>query len=150
MRLWTLHPQHLDAQGLVALWREALLAQKVLQGLTRGYTSHPQLQRFREQDDPVGAVSAYLRDVQREATRRGYRFNASRIVPSKWEGLIRETTGQLLYEWDHLLRKTALRNFAHHAMLLTSAGPTPHPLFTLVDGGLRTWERTGSQLAAST
>ena len=27
MRLWTLHPKYLDAAGLVALWREALLAQ---------------------------------------------------------------------------------------------------------------------------
>lgn len=32
MRLWTLHPKYLDTKGLVALWREALLAQKVLQG----------------------------------------------------------------------------------------------------------------------
>ncbi|WP_338140756.1 pyrimidine dimer DNA glycosylase/endonuclease V [Candidatus Nitrotoga sp. 1052] len=27
MRLWTLHPCYLDSRGLVALWREALLAQ---------------------------------------------------------------------------------------------------------------------------
>ena len=52
MRLWTLHPRYLDARGLVALWREALLAQKVLRGKTRGYRAHPQLQRFREQADP--------------------------------------------------------------------------------------------------
>jgi len=30
MRLWSLHPRYLDAKGLVALWREGLLAQKVL------------------------------------------------------------------------------------------------------------------------
>lgn len=36
MRLWSLHPNCLDAQGLVALWREALLAQAVLRGQTRG------------------------------------------------------------------------------------------------------------------
>ena len=41
MRLWTLHPQYLDPRGLVALWREALLAQKVLLGRTRGYRAHP-------------------------------------------------------------------------------------------------------------
>ena len=29
MRLWSLHPSLLDQKGLVALWREALLAQKV-------------------------------------------------------------------------------------------------------------------------
>jgi hypothetical protein len=37
MRLWTLHPKCLDARGLVVPWREALLAQKVLRGETRGY-----------------------------------------------------------------------------------------------------------------
>lgn len=43
MRLWSLHPQYLDAKGLVALWREGLLAQAVLAGQTRGYKRHPQL-----------------------------------------------------------------------------------------------------------
>ncbi|WP_343214776.1 pyrimidine dimer DNA glycosylase/endonuclease V, partial [Dokdonella sp.] len=40
MRLWSLHPRYLDPQGLVALWREALLAKAVLRGETRGYTQH--------------------------------------------------------------------------------------------------------------
>lgn len=37
MRIWSLHPSYLDAKGLVALWRETLLAQKVLLGATVGY-----------------------------------------------------------------------------------------------------------------
>ena len=37
MRLWSLHPRCLDAKGLVALWREGLLAQEVLRGKTRDY-----------------------------------------------------------------------------------------------------------------
>ncbi|MBF0297070.1 MAG: DNA lyase [Magnetococcales bacterium] len=145
MRLWTLHPRYLDAQGLVALWREGLLAQKVLQGMTRGYTRHPQLWRFREQDDPVGAVAAYLGEVRREATRRGYRFDASRIAPTSWSGVIEETTGQLLHEWRHFLAKSALRTPAHHAELQTVTMPAPHPLFTLVSGGVRAWERVAGQ-----
>ena len=32
MRIWSLHPEYLDSRGLVALWREALLAQAVLRG----------------------------------------------------------------------------------------------------------------------
>ncbi|CAM3000541.1 pyrimidine dimer DNA glycosylase/endonuclease V [Dermacoccus abyssi] len=47
MRLWSLHPSQLDRRALEAGWREALLAQKVLAGGTRGYTHRPQLQRFR-------------------------------------------------------------------------------------------------------
>jgi hypothetical protein len=40
------HPRYLDTAGLTACWREALLAQKVLTGGTRGYRRHPQLERF--------------------------------------------------------------------------------------------------------
>lgn len=60
MRLWSLHPKYLDPQGLVAPWREALLAQAVLRGETRGYRAHPQLQRFREQPAFLAAIGAYL------------------------------------------------------------------------------------------
>ncbi|WP_085053929.1 pyrimidine dimer DNA glycosylase/endonuclease V [Candidatus Magnetominusculus xianensis] len=141
MRLWTLHPRYLDAKGLVALWREALLAQKVLQGMTRGYTRHPQLLRFREQADPVGAVAAYLREVHQEALRRNYRFDASRISAATWSGSIRETTGQLLHEWMHFLGKTAVRSPDHHDSLIQIARPTPHPLFSIVNGEVQEWER---------
>ncbi len=50
MRLWSLHPKYLDRQGLLAVWREGLLAQKVLQGKTKGYKNHPQLKRFQQQE----------------------------------------------------------------------------------------------------
>ena len=63
MRIWSLHPQYLDARGLVALWREALLAQSVLRGATRGYRQHPQLVRFRRRPSPTGAIAEYLRAV---------------------------------------------------------------------------------------
>src|SRR4029077_15220918 len=103
MRLWTLHPRHLDAAGLVALWREALLAQAVLLGRTRGYTRHPQLQRFRAAADPVACITSYLHVVADEAMSRGYAFNRTRIVtPDHPIKRIPETKGQLLYEWEHL------------------------------------------------
>ncbi|MBF0460882.1 MAG: DNA lyase [Magnetococcales bacterium] len=142
MRLWTIHPQYLDAKGLVALWREALLAQKVLQGLTRGYVNHPQLVRFREQENSSGAIACYLRVVQEDATRRGYQFDIGRIVSTPWNGVIQETTGQLLYEWEHFLRKVATRNPGHHGALQKIIMPDPHPLFVLIDGKVREWERS--------
>jgi hypothetical protein len=80
MRLWSLHPSLLDAKGLVALWREALLAQRVLQGNTTGYRAHPQLHRFRQSADPLGVISTYLWAVHDEATRRGYAFGAAKIA----------------------------------------------------------------------
>jgi hypothetical protein len=77
MRLWTVHPQYLDAQGLVALWREGLLAQKVIAGGTRAYTRHPQLTRFRQHAEPLPLIAAYLCGVADEAARRGYQFDGT-------------------------------------------------------------------------
>src|SRR5512140_2110649 len=111
MRLWTLHPRHLDAAGLVAVWREGLLAQAVLLGRTRGYTRHPQLARFRALDDPAAAVAAYLGAVQAEAAGRGYRFDRARIATARpFTRRVPETSGQLAYEWARLLEKVKARN----------------------------------------
>lgn len=140
MRLWTLHPKYLDAKGLVALWREALLAQKVLQGKTTGYRHHPQLARFKEQENPVAALAAYLKAVYIEATRRGFVFDGSKIALEHSALRIDETNGQLLYEWKHLRRK--LRRRAPD--MLTShqdiSAPDPHPIFRIITGEIREWE----------
>src|SRR5437763_1445790 len=142
MRLWTLHPRHLDAAGLVALWREALLAQAVLLGRTRGYTRHPQLKRFRSVPDPLACIADYLRAVADEATSRGYAFDSTRIVASEHSARpIAETKGQLLYEWEHLGRKLERRSPAWYRDHVAGAKPTPHPLFRIVRGGVRDWER---------
>lgn len=79
MRIWSLHPCLLDRRALVACWRETLLAQKVLRGLTRGYTNHPQLIRFRAHPQPLEAVAAYLSGLADEADARGYSFNRALI-----------------------------------------------------------------------
>src|SRR5688500_4752198 len=105
MRLWSLHPRYLDPQGLVALWREALLARAVLRGQTKGYRFHPQLARFRAHATPRAAISAYLHAVHGEATARGYAFDRSKVGPVRAVGAIAVTRGQLDYEWTHLLRK---------------------------------------------
>ena len=142
MRLWTLHPGHLDAAGLVALWREALLAQAVLLGRTRGYTRHPQLRRFVAAADPVASIAGYLRAVAEEAASRGYAFDTARIVTCERSARpIAETKGQLLYEWEHLGRKLERRSPEWHRARFTGAQPKPHPLFRIVAGGVRDWER---------
>ncbi len=141
MRLWTLHPKYLDARGLVALWREALLAQKVLRGATRGYRHHPQLRRFTASADPPAALAAYLAGVQEESVRRGYRFDASKIGRRRFRGRLKETRGQLLYEWRHLKRKWKLRDPKRLRDLATMKIPAPHPLFKIVPGPVRDWEK---------
>ena len=97
MRLWSLHPQYLDYKGLCAVWREALLAQRVLQGGTTGYRSHPQLLRFTSQPDPLVAIAAYLQGVWEEARQRGYRFDQAKIGPQRMHPGLTVTRGQLQY-----------------------------------------------------
>jgi hypothetical protein len=141
MRLWTLHPKYLDSRGLVALWREGLLAQKVLQGGTRGYTNHPQLLRFRASPAPVAVLAAYLAAVEEEAQRRGYRFDAGKIGAVRYDGVLEETRGQLAYEWEHLQRKLTLRDPQWLEGLTGIVEPEPHPLFRSVAGDVRQWEK---------
>jgi hypothetical protein len=140
MRLWTLHPKYLDAKGLVALWRETLLAQKVLAGRTRGYRHHPQLHRFRACANPAGAIAAYLREIHAEALRRGYRFDARKIGRAHYTGKLPVTTGQLAYELEHLRRKLFARDRSRFHSLATSVRAQLHPLFRLRKGAIEPWE----------
>ena len=140
MRLWTLHPKYLDAQGLVALWREALLAQRVLEGRTRGYRHHPQLDRFRACSDPVAAIGSYLRPILAEAVDRGYAFNTALIVSRRRLGALEATDGQLRFEARHLRAKLAVRS-PQLVRRVPARRVDPHPLFRLVTGPRAPWER---------
>jgi len=141
MRLWSLHPKHLDAAGLVALWREALLAKAVLRGKTKGYRHHPQLLRFQERRDPVAAINSYLAAVHAEAVRRGYRFDVRKLVGPRTRGRIGVSRGQLAHEWKHLLAKLKLRSPAAFATARKLRGPSVHPSFTPRAGPIAEWER---------
>ena len=141
MRLWSLHPKYLDAKGLVALWREALLAKAVLGGQTRGYTHHPQLVRFREHPYPRFAINAYLAAIQLEATSRGYDFNHAKVGPVRVVRHIEVGSGQLAYEWHHLQGKLLVRSPMVHAQWNGVVTPTCHPLFRCKRGPVASWER---------
>jgi hypothetical protein len=135
------HPGSLDRAGLVACWRESLLAQAVLTGATVGYRHHPQLERFRAEPDPVAAVGAYLTGLADEADARSYRFDRSRIVaPGAPQPVIAVTDGQLAHEWAHLGRKLAARS-PDDARRWAASVPQPHPLFHVVAGPVASWER---------
>jgi hypothetical protein len=125
----------------VALWREALLAQKVLRGETRGYRHHPQLVRFRETAAPLAAIATYLAYVQEEATRRGYNFRREKIFPERTDFPIPVAMGQLQYEWRHLLDKLHHRDPSRFQEQKKIVVPDPHPLFILVEGDMAAWER---------
>lgn len=141
MRLWSVHPKYLDARGLVALWREGLLAQAVLRGRTNGYRHHPQLQRFRAQPSPLGAIADYLRTVHAEAVSRGYAFAARKISPARGSGAISVTRGQLMHEWSHLMAKLGTRDRALRGRLAFVSRPRSHPSFRIVPGEVEAWEK---------
>jgi hypothetical protein len=139
MRLWSLHPSMLDRMGLLAVWREGLLARRVLLGQTKGYRFHPQLDRFRASGDPTAAINTYLWAVLDEATSRGYKFDASKIAMKRLPVSITVTQGQLDFERQHLMKKLQVRDHARFRVL-RSAAARPHPMLRVVTGGLEPWE----------
>lgn len=141
MRIWSLHPMYLDPQGLVALWRETLLAQAVLRNETKGYKNHPQLDRFKTLKSPDKAVSQYLTIVYNEAVMRGYTFDKSKIHRFTKKVLLTVTSGQLQYEWSHLLQKLEKRNNEIYKRWYREKSITPHPMFTVIDGPIEGWEK---------
>lgn len=142
MRLWSLHPKYLDSAGLVACWREALLAQKVLLGQTVGYTRHPQLTRFRNTPDPVQSIGAFLTAIREEAQRRNYTFDESKIIYPHSNFRIRVTNGQLVYELERLKSKVALRAPDWMPQLLELEVIDANPIFYISEGPVEEWERT--------
>jgi hypothetical protein len=141
MRLWSLHPKYLDTKGLLALWREGLLAQKVLEGRTRGYRNHPQLLRFKEHKDTRKAIGNYLWEVWREATARDYSFTRCKVHKTGRVKAIPITRGQLRYEWEHLGKKLRKRDPARWRAIKPYQRIQLHPSFRVVPGKIAKWEK---------
>lgn len=139
MRIWSLHPAQLDRLALVACWREALLAQAVLAGRTKGYRHHPQLTRWRSLEDPVAGIAAYLGRLADEADSRGYRFDRDRIDRVGGSAGLTVTAGQLDHEWHHLRAKVMDRD-PQWWERICDAEARPHPCFTVVPGAIEAWE----------
>lgn len=140
MRIWSIHPKYLDTKGLVALWRETLLAKNVLEGLTKGYKNHPQLLRFIKEAAPLDCINQYLAGVFEESLQRGYNFNAEKIDPGFSKSIITVTSGQVEYEKKHLLKKLKVRNHKLYNKYGKQSEWELHPLFKLIGGEIETWE----------
>ncbi len=140
MRIWSIHSSYLDSKGLVALWRETLLAQNVLLDKTKGYKNHPQLTRFKRTDNPSIAIANYLLEVSNEADCRNYNFNKSKIGTTSNINLIPVTRGQIEYEFKHLLEKLKTRDPKKYNALQTVSEIEVHPLFVVIEGAIEAWE----------
>lgn len=149
MRLWSLHPKYLDTKGLVALWREGLLAQKVIEEPNRGYHYHPQLRRFRATPEPSYMVSLYLRYVWAESRDRGHNFNKHLIngIRAKRVQKIPVTKGQFYYELDHLADKLEIRCEESFKKLCMNEEFDPHPMFKIIPGEIEEWEKVKKEVS---
>jgi hypothetical protein len=141
MRLGSLHPKYLDARGLAAVWRAALLARAVLRGRTRGYRQHPQLERFRAHAAPLCVINAYRTALYSEACARGYSFDATKIGPVRKRRFIVVSSGQLQHDWAHLLAKLRARQPTLQRRWRRIPRPESHPLFRVRRGSIALWER---------
>ncbi len=140
MRIWSLHPKYLDAKGLVALWRETLLAKNVLENKTKGYKNHPQLIRFKNTESPLSAINQYLAEVYNEATARNYNFNRNKI---DWDFIpitINVTDKQIEYEFQHLLRKLEKRDRKKYESIVGTKNIETAEIFKVVKGEIEDWE----------
>jgi hypothetical protein len=140
MRIWSIHPKYLDSKGLVALWRETLLAKNVLEGKTIGYLKHPQLDRFKNSKNPLDAINQYLSNVYAEASERHFTFDRSKFQPPVKSLFLTVSRGQIRYEFDHLLRKLKDREISLYVKLKEIKTITPHPMFKIVKGEIENWE----------
>jgi hypothetical protein len=141
MRIWSIHPSYLDSKGLVALWREALLAKSVLENKTQGYRHHPQLDRFKNSMNPINAINQYLNTVYDEAVRRQFTFNRSKFKKPNISIFLTVTEGQLMFEFDHLLSKLKDREINLYNKLKGTKTIIPHPMFKIVNGEIEKWEK---------
>ncbi|MDQ0418028.1 hypothetical protein J2Z48_002217 [Croceifilum oryzae] len=141
MRLWSIHPKYLDSKGLVALWRESLLAQAVLNGQTKGYTKHPQLLRFKQHKQPLQAMATYLACILQESKERGYRFDATKVGDTRTQYKMKVTKGQVDYEWEWLCEKLKMRDPSFLEQWKHIQQNEVHPLFEVVEGGIEPWEK---------
>ena len=143
MRLWTISFKYLDAKGLVALWREALLAKNVLAGLTKGYKNHPQLDRFYAHENALEAINAYLAEVYAQACTRGYKFDAAKVGEFDERNLakIAVSRGQIEYEFAFLQKKLKSRDIKAYERNLSVKNIEIASIFKEVEGGIEPWEK---------
>lgn len=141
MRLWSIHPKYLDSKGLVALWREALHAKKVLENKTKGYRHHPQLIRFKKQENRLRYINSFLLNIWKESCRRGYCFNKRKIGKDKTENKIKINHAQLNYELNLLKIKLKTRDKKAYEKIKDISKPVPNPLFSIKKGQIEHWEK---------
>lgn len=132
MCLWSVHPQYLDKHGLMALWREGLLAQKALCASAAVSQSNPQLRRFKNNDNPLRAIGTYLSFVAAEGARQGYNLNHEKILyPNFDQEVIPVDASQIAFEAERLKNKLRIRDKLKFKQLSSSRDIAANPIFNI-------------------
>lgn len=141
MRLWSIHPKYLDVKGLSGLWRESLLARKILLGKTKAYANHPQMCRFHALRKPLPAIDTYLKHIYIESCNRGYCFNRKKFGNKFRTAKINIKKGQIEYEFKLLKKRLKIRAKEKYKELIKVKKIAPNPLFKIVKGKIESWEK---------
>jgi hypothetical protein len=148
-----LHPSYLDSKGLLACWREALLAKKVLQNKTNAYKHHPQLIRFKQQSDKINCIKSYLYELYKEAKCRNYNFDFDKICNRNNANFFKTnmtiTDKQLEYEMKHLQKKLMKRDLKQYTANLYNVydknmnpeNLNANQIFKVIEGEIEDWEK---------
>ncbi len=88
-----------------------------------------------------------MQDCDNVTCPRPMRHTEGNAMKRQWAGRrpsvskLAETRGQLLYEWRHLKSKLRRRAPERYCSYRVLERPRPHPLFRIVPGKVRDWER---------
>jgi hypothetical protein len=142
MRIWSLHPKYLDSKGAVAMWREGLLARKVLLGQTKGYTNHPQLNRFKSSSKPIALLDNILFELADYFNNTyNFKFDMNKIECNEIVDPLTVSICQLNYEFWHLQNKLFLRSRHQFFKNLNDSQIQPNQIFNIVGGPIADWEK---------
>lgn len=141
MRIWSIHPKYLDKIWLVAGWRETLLAKNVLEWNTKWYKNHPQLERFKKLDNPLFWINKYLQELYNEASFRWYKFDKNKFEKIDKNIKIKITSGQIKYEFEHLLKKLEIRDKAKFELIKNIKNIEVCDIFEVVPWEIEIWEK---------
>ncbi len=72
---------------------------------------------------------------------RDYAFDKSKSKPARKAVSLTVTTGQMMYEWAHLLAKLKGRNPVLYRKWQDVETPEAHFMFTVCAGEVELWER---------
>ena len=139
-RIWSLHPKYLDGIEIFFLWRNCIMAKKILDGTEKVNRKFPHLARFESSSNPIGAINIYLSEVYKIASTHGKNFKLDKFDDSFKDISLNVTKGQMEYEVELFKKKLRNRSSDTNALIFKIKIIEPNPLFKVVEGNKEAWD----------